>query len=198
MSVSEEKGKSIEEQDLSEQPPIGEAKSIDAQQVVFGSRERTFTEQGRQMREENAKRHVKAFLKAYESWKQIAKECRKSLKQFCSKEDLDKINGNIQNGHDRVNQNYEPLQRNSTNTSDIVQKLDACNTLTTEICDIVSKRIEADYVLDTFKPEVEKQRVRMILNRDEYKSIFGGTNTESVISERLDNVSVATSKASSK
>lgn len=40
----------------------------------------------------------------------------------------------------------------------------------------------------------------MILNREEYKSIFGGTNTESVISEGpdgLDNVSVANSKASS-
>lgn len=82
-----------------------------------------------------------------------------------------------------------------TNTSDIVQKLDACNTLNTEICDLVSKRIEAGYVLDTFKSEVEKQRVRMILNREEYKSIFGGTNT-SVILQRLENMSVANSKAS--
>ncbi|KAK0149795.1 hypothetical protein N1851_009451 [Merluccius polli] len=79
--------------------------------------------------------------------------------------------------------------------------MDACNTLTTEICDIVSKRLEVGVARDTFEPEVEKQRVRMSLNRDEHKSIFGETNTETVISdglEGLENVSIANSKASSK
>lgn len=68
------------------------------------------------MREEQAKKHVNAFLKSCDSWKGIAKECRKGQKQFCSKEDLDKINQCIQSGYDLVHQNYEPLQRNSTNT----------------------------------------------------------------------------------
>lgn len=61
--------------------------------------------------------------------------------------------------------------------------------------------MEVGVTNDTFKTEAEKQRVRMILNRDEYKSIFGGTNTESVISDRLeglDEVSIANSRASSK
>lgn len=58
--------------------------------------------------------------------------------------------------------------------------------------------MEVGVTHDTFKTEAEKQRVRMILNRDEYKSIFGGTNTESVISDRLeglDEVSIANSRA---
>lgn len=50
----------------------------------------------------------------------------------------------------------------------------------------------------TFKEEIENERVRMILNKDEYKSIFGNTNTESVMSEILGNLSVISSKASSK
>lgn len=201
MSVIQGKGKSTGEKDVSEEPPATEGKSIGAQKVVSGTRERKLTEGGQQMREEQAKKHIKAFLKSYDSWKRIAKECRKRLKQFCSKEDLDKINEYIQSGYDLVHQNYEPLQRNSTNTHDVVRKMDACNTLTTEICDIVSKRMEVGVTQDTFKSEVEKQRVRMILNRDEYKSIFGGTNTESVISDRLegsDQESIANSRASSK
>ncbi|KAK0152254.1 hypothetical protein N1851_006383 [Merluccius polli] len=200
MSVTEETGKSTGERDISEEPPVLEGKSVGAQ-LVFGSRERQLTEKGQQVREEQAKRHVKAFLKSYDSWKSIAKECRKSLKQFCSQEDLDQVYQYIQRGYDHVHQNYEPLQRNSTNTSDVVQKMDACNTLTAEICDIVSKRLEVGVARDTFEPEVEKQRVRMSLNRDEHKSIFGETNTETVISdglEGLENVSIANSKASSK
>lgn len=102
----------------------------------------------------------------------------------------------LQGGYDCVNQTYEDLQRNSLNTLDVVQKMDACNTLTTETCDLVSKRFEVGLYQGTFK-EVEKERVRMILNKDEYKSIFGNTNTESVMSEKLDNPSVISSKASS-
>lgn len=57
MSVSEEKGKSTDKQNLSEKPPIGEEKSIDPQDVVPGARKRTLTERGKQMHEEDAKRH---------------------------------------------------------------------------------------------------------------------------------------------
>lgn len=135
MSVTEENGKSTGEREISEEPPAKEEKSVGAQEVVSGTRARQLTERGQQMREEQAKKHVRAFLKSYDSWKGIAKECRKSLKQFCSKEDLDKINKYIQSGYDHVHQNYEPLQCNSANTPDVVQKMDACNTLTTEICD---------------------------------------------------------------
>lgn len=150
MSVTEEKGEATGERDVSEEPPATEQKSVGAQKEVCGTRERQLTERGQQMRGEQAKRHVKAFLKSYDSWKGIAKECRKSLKQFCSKEDLDQINQYIQKGYDHVHQNYEPLQRNSTNTLDVVRKMDACHTLTTEICDIVSKRMEVGVTHDTF------------------------------------------------
>ena len=127
----------------------------------------------------------------------MAKEARTKLEKFCLKEDLDDINKQVQGGYDRVNQNYGPLQRNSLTTHDIVQKMDACNTLTTEIGDLVSRRLDTGLDQKTFNPETEKERVRMILNHDEYVSIFGGTNTESVLEEDLDKLS-AISKISSK
>lgn len=49
------------------------------EETVSGSREWQLTEKGRQMREEEAKRHLRAFMKAYESWKNIAKEARIKL-----------------------------------------------------------------------------------------------------------------------
>lgn len=124
----------------------------------------------------------------------MAKVARTRLKGFCVRDDLDNINQTIQGGYDHVNQAYEVLQRNSLNTLDIAQKMDVCNTLTTEICDLVCKRFEVGLDQGTFK-EVEKQRE---MNRDEYKSIFGNTNTESIMSEKSDNLSVISSKASTK
>lgn len=181
-----------------ESAPDGEnERPIKTQEVVSGSCERQLTEKGRQRRDVEAKRHVRAFMKAYESWKKVAKQARTKLKQFLLKGDLEEINKQIQRGYDHVNQNYEPLQRNALNTADIIQKVDACNTLTTKICDLVSRRLEADQEKASFNPETEKERVRMIFSSDKYGSVFGDTNTASVLNEDLENLS-AISKTSSK
>ncbi|KAG1968718.1 nek6 [Pimephales promelas] len=77
--------------------------------------------------------------------------------------------------------------------------MDACDTLTAEICDLVSKRLEN--IDEAFNDQLEKERVRMALNKDEYESVFGNTKTETVISESSQgsgNHSSATSRSSSK
>lgn len=54
---------------------------------------------------------------------------------------------------------------------------------------------------EVFNDQLEKERVRQILNKQEYGSVFGKTNTETVFSEpseKLDNISNANSRASSK
>lgn len=61
--------------------------------------------------------------------------------------------------------------------------MDACERLTAEICHLVNKRLEVDPDKVTFKAEVQKERVRMTLNRDEYVSVFGDASTESILSD---------------
>ncbi|XP_038140499.1 uncharacterized protein LOC119792268 [Cyprinodon tularosa] len=148
------------------------------QELVSGPRTRKLTGKGEQYREAESAKWIKAFLKSYGSWKQIAREARRKLKGFCSQENLNEINQQVQNSLDKVKQNYECLQRNSLNTPDIVQKLDACTILTNEIYDLVCKRLEGSIVEENFNQEVEKERVREILNRDEYQSVFGEASTE--------------------
>lgn len=87
------------------------------------------------------------------------------------------------------------LERNALHTADIILKVDACNMLTTESCDLVIRWLEADQEQKPFKPE--KERVRIILSRDEYGSVFGDTITASVLNEDLHKLSVV-SKTSSK
>lgn len=166
------------------------------------SRKRNPTEKGLEMQKQETKKHEKAFNKAYTSWKQTAKEIRCKLKALCTCEELEQILKDIQTSQDVVTQHYAPLLRNQTATPEIVRRVDVCSILSTEICDLVSKRIETVDVIQ--KREVVKERVRQILNKEEYESIFGCTNTETIISvssqtvESLSAVSETSSEASSK
>ncbi len=65
-------------------------------------------------------------------------------------------------------------------TADIVKRMDAFDTLTVEICDLVSKRLEN--IDEAFNDQLKKERVRIALNKDEQGSVFGNTKTETVIS----------------
>ncbi len=122
------------------------------------SRKRIRTEKGQEMHEQEAKRHEKAFNKAYDFWKQMAKEVRSKLKALCTCEELEQILKDIQTRQDVVTQHYAPLLRNNTSTPEVVKRVDVCSTLTAEICDLVSKRIET--VNEIQKKEVVKERVK--------------------------------------
>lgn len=79
----------------------------------------------------------------------------------------------IQAKHDDVSKQYEPILRNSNTTPEIVKKMDACVTLTKDICDLISIRLET--VNQDYNDQLEKERVRETLNKVEYGSVFGHT-----------------------
>lgn len=92
----------------------------------------------------------------------------------------------------------EPIQRNHTSSPEIVKKMDACSILSSEICDLVYKRMEN--IDKTFNSRLEKERVRLQSDKREYGSVFGSTNTETVVSQPLkgsdDQVSVISGSSS--
>ena len=163
-----------------EQP---EAVEVPEEDRRTSSRQRTQTEKGREMQEKDARKREKAFNKAYDAWKKIARENRIKLKTFCTDEDLDKVNQDIQRTRDLVVIEYRPILRDQTPTAEILKRMEACVTLTNEINDLVCKRKET--IKEEFNDQLEKDRVRIRLNKDEYGSVFGKTNTET-ISEKSD------------
>ncbi len=138
------------------------------------SRKRIRTEKGQEMHEQEAKRHEKAFNKAYDFWKQMAKEVRSKLKALCTFEELEQILKDIQTRQDVVTQHYVPLLHNNTSTPEVVKRVDVCSTLTAEICDLVSKRIET--VNEIQKKEVVKERVKapIYFKRSSFSFFFWG------------------------
>lgn len=167
------------------------------QQVRSNSRERTLTEKGQELHKLEAKKNEKAFYKAYESWKGTAKETRAKLKTFCSPEDLEETEKDVKFKHAKVCQHYEPIRRNQTTNPEIVKKMDACNMLTTEVGDLVRKRIKD--MEQPFNDQLEKERVRMVLSKDDYGSVFGNTETVTLQSSQgHDDQSSAISRSSSK
>ncbi|XP_057694061.1 uncharacterized protein LOC130917030 [Corythoichthys intestinalis] len=144
-------------------------------------RQRTLTEKGREFLHQETQKREKAFIKAYDSWKQTAKQSRATLKSLCSPEDLGHIEREIEIRHRTVCQQYEPIKRNHATTPMIANKMDACNNLTEEITTLVNMRMQPR---ERYNEELEKQRVRMVLNKEEYGSVFGRTETETVISDQ--------------
>ncbi len=57
--------------------------------------------------------------------------------------------------------------------------MDACDILTVKICDFVSKRLEN--IDEAFNNQLEKERVRIVLNKDEYVSVFGNARSGGLI-----------------
>lgn len=168
-----------------------EADDSEQQGVRSSNRERHLTEKGKEMQEYEAKKNEKAFNKAYDTWKKAAKEIRTKLKTFCSPEELNNASHDIRDKHAVVQQHYEPIRRSQSMTPDIVKRMDACAVLTTDICEVVAKRQEN--IDQLFNDRLEKERVRVMLNKRDYGSVFGDTKTETSFPEG----SVARSKADS-
>ena len=144
------------------------------------SRERKLTEKGQEMHDQDTRKREKAFNKAYDFWKLAARETRTKLKTLCSLEDLNKLHEDIQEKYDAVKLQYEPILRNCNTTPEIVKKMDACVVLTKEIRDLISNRLET--IDEDYNDQLEKERVRETLNKNEYGSVFGLSKTETVSS----------------
>lgn len=155
--------------------------SLETQPLRSSSRERKLTEKGREMQEQQTKKHKKVFSKNYDGWRELAREIRTKLKTFCSAEDLDKMQNDIKAKRALVHNLYKALCQVNSTTPDIVKKMDACIALTAETCDLISKRLEE--VDKVFNDRLEKERVRMTLSKRDYGSICGETDTETVASE---------------
>lgn len=107
-------------------------------------------------------------------------------------EDFNKLQQDIETKHDAVRQQYEPILRNGNTTSEIVNKMGACVTLTKEICNLIT-------INEEYNNQLEKERVRETLNKNEYGSVFGHTKTETTgSSEKSSNHSGSSSTHSSR
>ena len=105
----------------------------EAQQIRSSSRERMLTQKGQELQNQEAKKKEKIFCKAYETWKSTVKGIRAKLKTLCSPEDLEEMQRDVKNKHDRVCQHYELIKGNRIISPDVVKKMDACSTLSSEI-----------------------------------------------------------------
>ncbi|XP_063052707.1 uncharacterized protein LOC134447256 [Engraulis encrasicolus] len=162
------------------------------------SRERKLTPKGQAVQEESARKNEKTFNAAYEVWRKTAKAIRTQLKSWCSYEELESLKANIGFKYKVVAERYEAMLRIQSTPPAIVKRMDACGSITSDIRELVTKRLQSTH---EFNDILEKERVRQILSKEEYGSIFGETNTETVISELpkdLDRKSIASSVVSSK
>lgn len=102
-------------------------------------------------------------------------------------QDIKKVKKHLLTLTDAVSLQKEPILCNSSTTPEIVKKMDACVMLTKEIYNLISNH--AQTVNENYD-QLVKERVRENVQKDDQRSVFGRTKTETVSSqssERLNN-----------
>ena len=109
-------------------------KPTDTQEVVSGARKR---KKGKQMRQEGSKRFLKAFIRAYEYWNKIQRAKESRTRDSTRRRILIKYTTRF-----KMDMTVQPKIMSHSNVILLTlqtRKMDACNTPTTEVCDLASK-----------------------------------------------------------
>ena len=148
---------------------------------TLDARERKPTEKGGQYKPERIAQHERAFQKAYTVWKGKAKASRSQLKDPYSEEQLADIKTDVEQQFVAVQEEYEALKKLYTSTSSIVQRMDTCGHLTKEISDLIEPR--RSNPSGEAQGHLQREKVRMTLNKEKTPSVFGCSVTDAQISE---------------
>lgn len=71
---------------------------------------------------------------------------------------------------------YNDIRQKTTPNQEIRRKVDACIAVTVDLLRLMRTRLVEDE--DEFDAELEKSKIRLLLNRDYARSIYGSTTTE--------------------
>ena len=106
---------------------------------------------------------------------------RTQLKDPCSEGQLTDIKTDVEEQFIAVQEEYEALKKLYTPTSSIVQRMDTCDHLTKEISDLIEPRISNPS--GEAQGHLQREKVRMNLNKENTSSVFGCSVTDTQISE---------------
>lgn len=119
------------------------------------------------------------------------RQIRTITKTSYSPDDLAKIEQEIHTKQDVLRLQYEPLLHNQTSTPEIVGRMNTCATLTEETSALESNQRET--IDENYNDQLEKERMRTVLNKEEYRSVFGHTNHRNQTTQVHSTVALANS-----
>lgn len=140
------------------------------------SRERQLTAKMKELKDQELSQREKRFSLTYGRWKTEARSIREKLKNECSEKELQDMMDTIEELESNMKRLYNDIRQKTTPNQEIRRKVDACIAVTVDLLGLMRTRLVEDE--DEFDAELEKSKIRLLLNRDYARSIYGSTTTE--------------------
>ncbi|XP_067301419.1 uncharacterized protein [Pseudorasbora parva] len=137
------------------------------------SRDKRLTPKMQELKEQELAKKERKFKSTYENWKIYVKDVRSKLKHECSESDLCDMMDGLEKQELELKESYDNMRHQAPPSQEIRRKIDACCAVTADLLKLMKVRLVEDGM--EFDAEAERARLRMLLDCEYARSIYGST-----------------------
>ena len=136
-------------------------------------RDKRLTSKMQELKEQELAQRERKFKSAYEKWKTHVRDVRSRLKHKCSEAELYDMMDTVEKQESVLKEIYDNMRCQAPPNQEIRRNVDTCVAVTAELLKLMKVRSVEDEL--DFDPEAEKARLRLLLDNEYAKSIYGST-----------------------
>lgn len=148
-------------------------------EIRKSSREKRLTSKMQELKEQELAQKERKFKSAYENWKIQVRDVRSRLKHECSESDLYDMMDGIEKQEFDLKELYDNMRLQAAPSQEIRRKIDACSAVTADLVKLMRVRLVEDGM--EFDAEAERARLRMLLDCEYARSIYGSTVSRATV-----------------
>ncbi|XP_052388504.1 uncharacterized protein LOC127934956 [Carassius gibelio] len=148
-------------------------------EIRKSSRDKHLTPKMQELKAQELVQRESKFISAYNSWKIHVREVRLKLKQECSESDLCDMMDGVEKKESELKGLYDSMRLQAVPSQEIRRKIDACSAVTADLIKIMNVRLVEDGM--EFDAEAEKARLRVLLDCEYARSIYGSTVSRATV-----------------
>ncbi|KAL0147688.1 hypothetical protein M9458_056997 [Cirrhinus mrigala] len=151
-----------------------------------------------ELKEQELAQKERKFKSAYENWKINVRDVRSKLKHECSESDLCDMMDGVEKQEFDLKELYDNMRLHAVPSQEIRRKTDACSAVTADLVKLMRVRLVEDGM--EFDAEAERARLRMLLDCEYARSIYGSTVSRATVLSNhskpsLDSASISAKRA---
>ncbi|XP_030604506.1 uncharacterized protein LOC115793597 [Archocentrus centrarchus] len=172
----QEQGKQCTEADVRPKETVKYAVTDQAKtEIRKSSRERHFTPKMQELKEQELVQKERKFQSVYDKWKIKVRNIRTRLKEECPEKDLYSMMDDVELFDSELKELYDDIRKQTAPNQEIRRKVDACSAVTLDLMQLMRVRLTED--ASEFDAVAEKARLRMLLDNEYARSIYGSTTS---------------------
>ncbi|XP_026136037.1 uncharacterized protein LOC113113774 [Carassius auratus] len=152
---------------------------LNTNEIRKSSRDKHLTPKMQELKAQELVQRESKFISAYNSWKIHVREVRLKLKQECSESDLCDMMDGVEKKESELKGLYDSMRLQAVPSQEIRRKIDACSAVTADLIKIMNVRLVEDGM--EFDAEAEKARLRVLLDCEYARSIYGSTVSRATV-----------------